>query len=68
MNEELLRQMVREAVAKRLARNDETVEVPLELIRHSSHYRYALAGSGGACLIEPSVQCNHCGYCESHGH
>ena len=66
MNEELLRQMIREAVAKRLG--GETVEVPVELIRHSSHYRYALPPSGGPCLIEPKVQCNHCGYCESHGH
>lgn len=23
---------------------------------------------GGPCLIEPSVQCNHCGYCQSLGH
>ena len=67
MNEDLLRQMVREAVAKRLM-SDDTVEVPLELIRHSSHYRYALPPSGGPCLIEPKVPCNHCGYCESHGH
>ena len=22
----------------------------------------------GACLIEPAVRCNHCGYCQSHGH
>jgi hypothetical protein len=68
MNEEALRQMVRQAVAKRLERSTDTVEVPVELIRHSSHYRYALAASGGPCLIEPKVQCNHCGYCESHGH
>ena len=68
MNEELLRQMVREAVAKRLGRGDEIVDVPVELIRHSSHYRYALPPSGGPCVIEPGVQCNHCGYCESHGH
>jgi hypothetical protein len=20
------------------------------------------------CLIEPAVRCNHCGYCECHGH
>ena len=68
MNEELLRQMVREAVAKRLGQIDGTVDVPIELIKHSSHYRYALPPSGGPCLIEPGVQCNHCGYCESHGH
>ena len=23
---------------------------------------------GGACIIEPAVHCNHCGYCQSHGH
>ena len=67
MNEDVLRQMVREAVARRLERN-ETIDVPVELIRHSSHYRYSLPPSGGPCLIEPKVQCNHCGYCESHGH
>lgn len=22
----------------------------------------------GACVIEPSVRCNHCGYCLSYGH
>lgn len=22
----------------------------------------------GACLIEPAVRCNHCGYCLSYGH
>jgi len=29
----------------------------------------ARGGDGdGACLIEPSVRCNHCGYCLSYGH
>jgi hypothetical protein len=23
---------------------------------------------GGACLIEPTVACNHCGFCQSYGH
>jgi hypothetical protein len=68
MNEEALRQMVREAVARRLEKTTETIDVPVELIRHSSHYRFALPPSDGPCLIEPKVQCNHCGYCESHGH
>jgi hypothetical protein len=69
MNEEVLRQMVREAVAKRLGRAEDTVEIPAQLLQHASHYRYTLApAGGGACIIEPKVQCNHCGYCESHGH
>ena len=39
--------------------------------QHPSHYRYGLASgddADGPCLIEPSVRCNHCGYCQSHGH
>jgi hypothetical protein len=70
MNEEMLRAMVREAVARRLAQQAEpVVQVPAALVTaHSSHARYELPDSGGPCLIEPSVQCNHCGYCQSHGH
>jgi hypothetical protein len=40
----------------------------LQLTSHPSHYRYNLPPSDGPCIIEPGVQCNHCGYCESHGH
>jgi hypothetical protein len=68
MNEDVLRQMVKEAVARRLGPGQDTVAVPVALLEHSSHYRYALPPSGGPCLIEPNVACNHCGYCESHGH
>jgi hypothetical protein len=70
MNEDMLRTMIREAVAKRLGQPaDTSVQVPAVLIAaHSSHDRYALPASGGPCLIEPGVQCNHCGYCESHGY
>jgi len=38
---------------------------------HASHGLLPLARGGdgdGACLIEPSVRCNHCGYCLSYGH
>jgi hypothetical protein len=70
MDEDLLRSMVREAVARRLgAEHPQPADVqPLSLRSHASHYRYALQGSDGPCLIEPGVQCNHCGYCESYGH
>ena len=32
--------------------------------------RYALprAEDDTMCIIEPAVQCNHCGYCQCHGH
>jgi hypothetical protein len=38
---------------------------------HASHARLPLARGGdgeGACLIEPAVRCNHCGFCLSFGH
>jgi hypothetical protein len=69
MNEEDLRALVREAVARRLGADaPRTDPQPLVFAAHASHYRYALPESGGPCLIEPSVPCNHCGYCQSHGH
>jgi hypothetical protein len=73
MDEETLRAMIREAIARQLphpASEDHqgSPSAPLALASHVSHFRYALPGSGEACLIEPTVQCNHCGYCQSHGH
>ena len=37
---------------------------------HASHFMYLqlVNNNGGACLIEEKVACNHCGYCQSHGH
>jgi hypothetical protein len=68
-DEEVLRALVREAVARRLQSTDAQSSVqPLILTSHASHYRYALPESDGPCLIEPAVQCTHCGYCQSHGH
>ncbi len=35
-----------------------------------SFSRYALprAEDDTMCMIEPVVKCNHCGYCQCHGH
>jgi hypothetical protein len=70
MNEEALRAMVRDAVARHLstAGTPRRAEYPLQLASDVSHFRYSLPESDGPCLIEPTVQCNHCGYCQSHGH
>ena len=68
MNEQAIRELVREAVARRLGEPGPMVHVPLALIDHSSHRRWVLPESDGPCLIEPDVQCTHCGYCQSHGH
>jgi hypothetical protein len=73
MNEEALRALIRQAVAGQLtpetpATTRPAVTEPVTFVTHASHFRYALPGSGEACLIEPAVTCNHCGYCQSHGH
>ena len=67
MDEETLRALVRQAVAKHLQNPAPAVQ-PLTVVSHASHVRYLLPESDGPCLIEPTVQCNHCGYCQSHGH
>ena len=71
MNEDALRAMIRESIARHLGGGsapDPSMPQPVIVARHASHYRYTLPPSGGPCVIEPNVQCNHCGYCESHGH
>ena len=38
---------------------------------HSSHAMFPVpsgADADGPCVIEPTVMCNHCGYCKSYGH
>lgn len=73
MNEEALRALVRESVARHLARESSQPAPPFtspaSFITHPSQYRYTtLPESDGPCIIEPGVACNHCGYCQSHGH
>ena len=74
MNEEELKALVREAVSRHLAGPAGNVRAGAEhagIIAHASFHRYALprgSDTDGPCLIEPSVRCNHCGYCQSHGY
>jgi hypothetical protein len=38
---------------------------------HVSHLRLPVvrgSDEDGACIIEPAVRCNHCGFCQSLGH
>jgi hypothetical protein len=82
MTDDQLRALVRDAVARHLGQAP-LAPMPAApgaaaaaatsgiVLRHPSHYRYALASGedmDGPCLIEPTVRCNHCGYCQSHGH
>lgn len=69
MNEDALRALVRETLARmESAPRQPDAGALLQFTSHPSHYQYALPPSDGPCLIEPGVQCNHCGYCQSHGH
>jgi hypothetical protein len=70
LDEDALRAFVREAVARRLGTAAPPVSEcrPVVWRAHASHARYGLPESDGPCLIEPSVPCTHCGYCQSHGH
>jgi len=83
MNDQELRAMVRESIARQVRLKpdttyDETIDRDVrsvrlqpDLGRHAAFVRLPLLSGGdddGACLIEPTVRCNHCGYCLSYGH
>ncbi len=67
VDDDALRAMVREAVRRQLGPGGGD-QPRLPDGPHASHVRYLLPESDGPCLIEPAVRCNHCGYCQSHGH
>jgi hypothetical protein len=70
MDEDAIRSIVRETLA-RIDPAAAAAGTPTDSVfaqPHASHYRYVLTPTDGPCLIEPAVRCNHCGYCESHGH
>jgi hypothetical protein len=77
ISDQELRALVREAIARNggtagVSRDPTGRRVPgIFDGMHASHGRLPLAGGSegdGSCLIEPSVRCNHCGYCQSLGH
>ncbi|MEQ1757770.1 MAG: hypothetical protein ABL986_05585 [Vicinamibacterales bacterium] len=74
MTEQELRALVRQAIAyhvgNRQAPAASSARVPVTFHhQHTSHAQFALpAEPGGACVIEPAVTCNHCGFCKSYGH
>jgi hypothetical protein len=71
MTDDELRTLVREAIGRQLRPQLHGMPVVETWGAHASHGLLPLArGSDGdgACLIEPSVRCNHCGHCVSYGH
>jgi hypothetical protein len=72
MTEQELRQLVRDAIARH-GQGGVAMQRPAPLLRpvHPSHGLLVVASGDqdtGACVIEPAVPCNHCGYCKSYGH
>ena len=79
MNDQELRALVRESIAKQLdgwrdpsgsANSPAPAALHMHGGPHPSHGVYLIAreDDNGPCLIEPSVPCTHCNYCKSHGH
>lgn len=78
MTDAELRTLVRDAVARHLGRAPRppmSDPAPAPHVRtsswseHPSHHLYLqVVNTTDACVIEPSVPCDHCGYCKSHGH
>jgi hypothetical protein len=71
MTEQELRELVRGVIAAHgtTAAPPNPAAIPLPSLRqHASHALFAIPAQGDACVIEPGVACNHCGYCKSYGH
>jgi hypothetical protein len=83
MTDDELRQLVRKAIAQYASGQPVSVascqgpptgnwQPIADIVSHPSHGRFMLLPVGsdtdGPCLIEPTVLCNHCGYCQSYGH
>jgi hypothetical protein len=71
ISDDELRALVRESVARHLKSEGPQHRPAASTSGHASHILFPLTRGGdtdGACLIEPSVRCNHCGYCLSLGH
>lgn len=68
--------MIRESIARHSpdphasAAAPATVEAQVSSHAGAAFIRVPLTSGDdqGMCVIEPSVRCNHCGYCLSYGH
>ncbi len=74
MTDEEIRQIVRAAIARHLGPGvpspallpNAASAAPASLSFH--RYPIPRAADDVMCIIEPAVRCNHCGYCQCHGH
>jgi hypothetical protein len=81
MNDDELRQLIRAAIQKHVGgeaaestagtirlKPDAPLLVSPPLSISFGQYHLERAAGDTSCLIEPAVQCNHCGFCKCHGH
>ena len=81
MNDDDLRALIRAAIQRHMGGSAPGRDLSAELPRNVAsgraaepvsisfgQYRLERAAGDTACLIEPAVQCNHCGFCKCHGH
>jgi hypothetical protein len=79
MNDDELRQLIRAAIQRHMGGEpavtdsgasgfSRTVAAPAPISLSFGQYRLERAAGDTSCLIEPAVQCNHCGFCKCHGH
>lgn len=72
ISEQELRSMIRDAIARHSGGAPPTVPPVAAGSPSHSHASHGLlvvaASADGACVIEPAVRCNQCGFCKSLGH
>lgn len=80
MNDEELRSLIRQAIQKHMSaaapghpgevrRDAPAGGAPAATVSISfGQYQLERPSGDTSCLIEPAVQCNHCGFCKCHGH
>ena len=84
MTDDELRAMVRDAIARHLgapgagsgaisggalgAGADRTTPPWRSHVSFAKFLNLPADGDAGPCMIEPTVACNHCGFCKSYGH
>lgn len=81
MNDDELRLLIRAAIQRHMGGEPETIRLPQQATvrlkpdatlnppaMSFAQYQLARAGGDTMCIIEPAVQCNHCGFCKCHGH
>jgi hypothetical protein len=79
MNDDELRALIRAAIQRhmgespasqgiRLKPDTTTIVAEMPVSISFGQYRLERAAGDTSCLIEPAVQCNHCGFCKCYGH